>query len=82
MARPMQKERLKSPHTPLIVENQAFGVVIFGQLGQNSHFGHFGHPFPRQDGPPERKLHLESGLIQQDEATHGGDGFRSTTAPR
>ena len=28
-------------------------------------FGHFGWPFPSQDGPPEIKSHLESGLNQQ-----------------
>ena len=33
--------------------------MIWGKI---CHFGHSGHPFPRQDGPPERKFHLESGL--------------------
>ena len=32
---------------------------------------YFGHPFPRQDGPPERKCHFESGLNQRDEAAAG-----------
>ena len=34
-------------------------------------FGHFGWPFPRWDGPPEKKSHLESGLNQRDRATGG-----------
>ena len=33
-----------------------------------SRFGHFGWPFPSQDGPPEKKYHLESGLNQRDRA--------------
>ena len=47
-----------------LLENRAFWVI----------FCHFflakqaGHPFPRQDGPPERKFHLESGLNQRGEA--------------
>ena len=31
-------------------------------------FGHFGKPFPSQDGPPEKKSHLESGLNQRGRA--------------
>ena len=36
-----------------ILENQAIWVIliIFGKAG---YFCHFGHPFPRQDGPPEK----------------------------
>ena len=33
-----------------------------------SFFGDFGGPFPSQDGPPEKKFHLESGLNQRDKA--------------
>ena len=33
-----------------------------------SRFGHFGWPFPSQDGPPEKNYHLESGLNQRDRA--------------
>ena len=52
MARLMQKERLKSPQKSLIIENQAFWVIL-AIFGQNSHFGHFGQPFPspRVDTP-------------------------------
>ena len=89
MVRLMQKERLKSPQKSLIIENQAFGVIlaaqarpVFSPLGQNSHFGHFGQPFPSQGGHADKKSHLGSCLNQRDGATHGGDGFRSTTAPR
>jgi len=65
-----------------LIENRAFGVILVILGKTTGHFGHFDHPFPRQGGPPERKFHLESGLNQRDEATHGGGGFRSTTAPR
>ena len=34
-----------------------------------SQFGDFGGPVPSQDGPPEKKFQLESGLNQRDEAT-------------
>ena len=50
-----------------ILENQAIWVILI-ILGKTCHFGHFGHPFPRQDGPPEKKCHLESDLNQRDEA--------------
>ena len=33
-----------------------------------SSFGDFGGPFPSQDGPPEKKFHLESGLDARDRA--------------
>ena len=53
-----------------------------GPTGGGVIFGHFcSNPFPRQDGPPEGKFHLESGLNHRDEATHGGGDFKSTTAP-
>ena len=50
-----------------ILENQANWVVLI-ILGKTGHLGHFGHPFSRQDGPPEKKFHLESDLNQRDEA--------------
>ena len=34
-------------------------------------FGHFGQPFPNQDGRAEKKPHLESGLNQRDRAAGG-----------
>ena len=72
MARLMQKERLKSPRKSLIIENQAFWVVILAIFGQNCHFGHFGpcfgQPFPIQGGHAEKKSHLGSCLNQQDRA--------------
>ena len=44
-------------------------------------FGHFGWPFPSQDGPPEKKSHLESGLNQRDRATAGFGRDRSHGKP-
>ena len=51
-----------------------------------SRFGRFGWPFPSQDGPPEKKCHLESGLNQRDRAeckkryVGSSAGARSKTA--
>ena len=81
MVRQMQKERLKWPQKSLIIENQAFWVIL-DIFGQNSAFGHFGQPFPSQGGHADEKPHLGSCLNQRGGATHGGDHFRSTTAPR
>ena len=51
MVRLMQKERLKSPHKSLIIENQAI-VVIWAILAKTAIFGHFGQPFrARVDTP-------------------------------
>ena len=50
-------------------------VVIFPFLGN------FGWPFPSQDGPPEKKSHLESGLNQLDRATAGFGRDRSQREP-
>ena len=44
-------------------------------------FGHFGWPFLSQDGPPEKKSHLESGLNQRDRATAGFGRDRSHGKP-
>ena len=80
MARLMQKGRLKSPQKSPIIENQAFGVIL-GILAKK-HFGHFGQPFPSQGGHADKKPHFGSCLNQRDGATNGGEGLRSTTAPR
>ena len=45
-------------------------------------FGHFGWPFPSQDGPPEKKSHLESVLSQRDRATAGFGRDRSNGKQR
>ena len=50
-----------------ILENQAIWVILI-ILGKTCHFGHFGHPFPRQDGPPEKKSQLGRGLDARDRA--------------
>ena len=71
MVRLIQKERLKSPQKSPILENQAIWVI----------FGHFGQSFPRQDGPPEKKYHLESGLNQRDRATGGFVGVYTHRKP-
>ena len=66
MVRLMQQERRKSPQKSIFQKTGPFGDVtetaIFG------HFGHFGHLFPRQDGRPEKKFQLGSGLDQRDRA--------------
>ena len=46
-----------------------------------SYFGDFGGPFPSQDGPPEKKYHLESGLNQRDRATGGFSGVYTHRKP-
>ena len=80
MVRLMQKERLKSPQKSLIIENQAFGVIL-GHFGQNCHLGHFGQPFPSQGGHADKKSHLGSCLNQQDRATCGFIRVRSHGKP-
>ena len=55
MVRLMQKERLKSPQKSLITENQARWVILAKIAKQkNCHFGHFGQPFPSQDGHADK----------------------------
>ena len=56
---PNAKERLKSPQKPPILENQAIWVIL-AIFGQHCNYGHFGQPFPNQDGRAEKKPHLES----------------------
>ena len=38
-----------------ILENQAIWDILIILAQKKSHLGHFGHQFPRQDGPPEKK---------------------------
>ena len=64
---PNAKETAYITSESALLENRAF-LVIWVILGKTGHFGHFGHPDPRQDGPPERKSHLESGLNRRDKA--------------
>ena len=78
---PNAKKRLRSPQKSPVIENQAFWVIL-AIFCQNSHFGHFGQPFPSQGGHADKKSQLGSCLNQLDGATHGGGPFRSTTAPR
>ena len=68
-----EKRTLIAPEiaTVVIIENQALGVIL-AIFGQNSHFGHFGQPFPSQGGHADKASHLGSCLNQLDGATHGG----------
>ena len=80
MVRLMQKERLKSPHKSLIIENQAFWVIlaIFAQTAIWPFWPAISEPGWTRRG---EKSQLGSCLNPRDGATHGGDVFRSTTAP-
>ena len=82
---PIQKERLKSPPKSLIIENQAFGVILAILAKQpiwsfwsamTSHFR------ARVDTPAKSPTWGIGCLNQLGGATHGGDPLRSTTAPR
>ena len=70
---PNAKETAQIAPEIAILENRAFW-----RCHRNGHFGHFGQSFPRQDGPPEKKYHLEFGLNQRDEGAHG---FPTTQVP-
>ena len=56
----------RSRQSPSAIRHDSprFGVI----KRATSRFGHFGWPFPSQDGPPEKKYHWESGLNQRDRA--------------
>ena len=79
MVRLMQKERLKSPPKSLIIENQAFGVIlaIFPQMGilviLASHF--------RTRVERRKKFHLGYCLHQRDRATFEFGGVYTHRKP-
>ena len=63
---PNAKETAQIAPEIAILENRAFR-----RCHRNGHFGHFGQSFPRQDGRPPEKCHLEFGLNQRGEARKG-----------
>ena len=70
MVRLMQKKRENGPNRPgyRYFRKPSHLGHLGRRFGQNRPFCHFGHPFPRQDGPSERKFQLESGFDHRDEA--------------
>ena len=66
MVRLMQKERPKSPHKPQFLRNPGhlghFGYCVGKNMPFGTSFGHFGHSFPRQDGPPGKKAPFRTRL--------------------
>ena len=81
MVRLMQKERLKSPQKSLIIENQAFWVIL-AILAKTAVLVILASHFRARVDTPTKKSQLGSCLNKLDGATRGGDHLRSTTAPR